>query len=189
MPAHEYQEKIDVLDMIISILKEHEENLSGLVDRFDAECNSLASVDEKLSVLEQFLNRLEVSNVKNVIGVPGTKGSLVAVECRDWLTFRGASQGSLLVAFEIADDLLRLSSVTDLFVFTYSEKLPDFEMMNKVTEGNAKFRFGKTNVEASSSGAGGSAYGMILKQEKVKRWLASELGVSEEKIVEGKVIR
>ncbi len=190
MTVHsEFQEKIDVLDMIISILKEHEENLSGLVERFDALCNNLAAVDEKASELGHSLSRLEGLGVKNIVGISGTNGPLVTVECRDWLNFRSASQGALLVAFEIVNDLLVLSSVSDLFVFTYSERLPSMEALSKASKKEAEFHLGDRNFEASLSQSQGVLCKMFLKTDKMKHWLTSELGVAGNKIIEGRILR
>jgi len=181
MPTHsKFQEKMDVLDILISILREHEETLSRLVERFDAIYNNLSDFEEKASILDRSLERLDGLRVKNVVGSVGLKGPLVTVKCKDWLTFRSASQGALLVAFEVAEDQIMFYSVSDLFVFIYSERFPKVETL--IDEKVRKWlkRYSKD---------GESVYETILSPKSVKRWLSSELGVPEEKVVEGRVLQ
>jgi len=187
MPARsEFQDRIDVLDMIISILRDHEENLSKLADRFDAICNDLSVVEEKITVLDQALERLNGLNVKNVIGAVGLKGPLIAIECKDWLTFRGASQGALLVVFEVVDERFIMSSVSDLFIFTYSESLPQVEVLmgDRIEK---SFKQDK-DLEIVSSESKECIYEETLQPKMIRRWLASELGVPEKRVVEGRIL-
>ena len=128
MPVHtEFQEKIDVLDMIINILKEHEENLSSIAERLNNIGDDLAAMAEKISVFDQSMARLDGLKVKNLVDATGFNRSLIKIECKDWSTFRGVSQGALLIVFEVVDDqLFRMSSITDIFIYTYCEILPEF---------------------------------------------------------------
>ncbi|MBS7657261.1 hypothetical protein KEJ33_04990 [Candidatus Bathyarchaeota archaeon] len=120
MPASkDYQEKIDVLDIIISILKDHEESLSKIADRFDALSSSISEFEEKASILDRIIEHLGGNKIKNIVSAIGTKGHLVTVNCKSWQAFKGASQGSLLLAYEIIDDMIMLSSVTDIFIFSF----------------------------------------------------------------------
>jgi len=191
MTTHsEFQEKMDVLDLIISILRDHEETLSKLADRFDAICNGVPDLGQNLSLLERSLDRLDGLQVKSVVGAGGLKGPLVAVSCKDWQTFRSASQGALMVAFEVLGELLFVSSVSDLFIFTYTESLPE---VKKLIDGGKEIRLEdhleEERFEVLSSKDEDQASDEVLKPETVKRWLESELGVPEGKIVEGRVLR
>ena len=121
MSAHSaFQEKIDVLDIIISILRDHEEALSKLADRFDGIYNEMSDFGEKISKFDRSQERLDGSRVERLVKAVERKGTLVPIECKDWLTFQSASHGALLVTFEATDYGLIFSSVSDLFVFTYS---------------------------------------------------------------------
>ncbi len=94
MPSpKEFQEKVDVLDILISILRDHEESLSKIADRFDAVCNDLSTFEEKAAVLDRVLEHLGGQKIRNIIGATGTKGPLVTVNCKSWQSFKGASQG------------------------------------------------------------------------------------------------
>jgi hypothetical protein len=189
----EFQEKLDVLDIIINILKDHEEALSKISDRFDSVCDEISAFQDKISVLDRALERLEGLKVKNVVGAIGVNGPLVTVKCKDWQAFKGASQGALLVAYEVVGEQLIFSSVSDLFVFTFIEGLPEISVLMAGTRrwinNNAKSEDADAaNPETLMSADGESAYEMIVSPKVVKRWLSSELGVSKEKIVEGRVI-
>ena len=49
MSAHSaFQDKMDVLDIIISILRDHEEELSKLADRFEGTCNDISASRERI---------------------------------------------------------------------------------------------------------------------------------------------
>jgi hypothetical protein len=189
----EFQEKLDVLDIIISILKDHEEALSKISDRFDSVCNEISAFQDKASVLDRALERLQGIKIKNLVGAVGTNGPLVTVKCKDWQAFKGASQGALLVAYEVVGEQFFFSSVSDLFVFTFSEGLPETTVLMAgtrrwINSHSESEDTDATNSETLMSSDGESAYEVIVSPRIVKRWLSSELGVPKEKIVEGRVI-
>ena len=194
MPTHsEFKERIDVLDIIISILKEHEGNLSNLVERFDVISNDFASFQEKMATLDRSLERLDRLRVKKIIGAVGSKGPIAEVRCKDWLTFQSAGQGALLVAYEFNDEQFTFSSVSDLFIFTYSNGLPEVRMLMSNGVGQGLKSHQEDDFEATFSGKisskdGESMYEMIINPRMLKRWLSSELGVPENKIIEGRVL-
>jgi len=163
MPTHpEFQEKIDVLDIIISILKDHEENLSKIIDRFDSVCEDISAFEEKVSLLDKCLERL--------------------------------SQGALLVAFEVVGDRFFFSSVSDLFIFTYSAGFPESTaLMNRRIRGWLKTHPETPDEETVPSRGfaskdGEAAYEIVVSPKMVKRWLSQELGIPESKIVEGRIL-
>ncbi|OYT48919.1 hypothetical protein B6U79_02550 [Candidatus Bathyarchaeota archaeon ex4484_231] len=195
MPTHpEFQEKIDVLDIIISILKDHEENLSKIIDRFDSVCEDISAFEEKVSLLDKCLERLDGLKIRNVVGAVGTKGPLVTVKCKDWLAFKSASQGALLVAFEVVGDRFFFSSVSDLFIFTYSAGLPESTaLMNRRVRGWLETHPETPDEETVPSRGfaskdGEAAYEIVVSPKMVKRWLSQELGIPESKIVEGRIL-
>ncbi|MEM2130278.1 MAG: hypothetical protein QXZ70_06740 [Candidatus Bathyarchaeia archaeon] len=200
MPASkDYQEKIDVLDIIISILKDHEESLSKIADRFDALSSSISEFEEKASILDRIIEHLGGNKIKNIVSAIGTKGHLVTVNCKSWQAFKGASQGSLLLAYEIIDDMIMLSSVTDLFIFSFSSELSEISLFTNFSNNAIKrwidksreFSNGKTLSDNDNEGISlGSevSYKTVVNTTTIKRWLSTEMGIPEEKIVEGRVI-
>jgi len=197
MPSgKEFQEKVDVLDILISILRDHEESLQKIAERFDAVCNEVSVFEEKSAVLDRVLEHLGGQKIRTIIGATGTKGPLVTVNCKSWQSFKGASQGALLVAYEVIGEQTYFSSVSDLSVFTFSGELNETSLT--VSRGARRWierSLGTDEDENETlesgenvSADGDSAYKTIVNSKTIKRWLSAETGVPEDKIVEGKVI-
>jgi len=191
MPAHsKFQEKIDVLDLIIGVLKDHEEALSRIIEKFDDVHYGMNAFVEKLNLLDSFLKRLEGLKVKSVVDAAGTNGPLAKVKCNDWAAFRAASQGALFVTFEVSEEEVTVSSITDLFVFTYSDGILEF--MSLIGEDAAlwirEVLKGEASKASSLSDREEYAYEAVVNPELLLRWLSSELRVSKDKIVNGRII-
>ena len=195
MPSSkEFQEKVDVLDILISILRDHEESLSKITERFDAVCNELSTFEEKASVLDRVLEHLGGQKIRTIIGAIGTKGPLVTVNCKSWQSFKGASQGALLVAYEVIGEQAFFYSVSDLYMFTFSGELN--ETMMPVNKGVRRWieRSPESDEdqmltsEGNMSVDGDAAYKTIINSKMVRQWLSAEIGIPENKIVEGRVI-
>jgi len=195
MPSsNEFQEKVDVLDILISILRDHEESLSKITERFDAVCNDLSSFEEKASVLDRVLEHLGGQKIRTIIGATGTKGPLVTVNCKSWQSFRGASQGALLVAYEVIGEQAFFYSVSDLYMFTFSGELNETMMpLNKgvrrwIERSPESDEDQMLTSEGNMSVDGDAAYKTVINSKTVRRWLSAEIGIPENKIVEGRVI-
>jgi hypothetical protein len=195
MPSSkEFQEKVDVLDILISILRDHEESLSKITERFDAVCNELSTFEEKASVLDRVLEHLGGQKIRTIIGAIGTKGPLVTVNCKSWQSFKGASQGALLVTYEVIGEQAFFYSVSDLYMFTFSGELN--ETMMPVNKGVRRWieRSPESDEdqmltsEGNMSVDGDAAYKTIINSKTVRQWLSAEIGIPENKIVEGRVI-
>jgi hypothetical protein len=195
MPSpKDFQEKVDVLDILISILRDHEETLSKIAERFDAVCYDLSTFEEKASVLDRVLEHLGGQKIQKIVGAIGTKGPLVTVNCKSWQSFKGASQGSLLVTYEVIGEQAFFYSVSDLYMFTFSGELNETMMsMNKSVkhwiekspESDEERIF---TSEGNVSVDGDAAYKTVINSKTVRRWLSAEIGIPENKIVEGRVI-
>lgn len=190
----QFQEKIDVLDIIISVLKDHEETLSRLADKFDDIYEDISSLQGQLPTLDRALDRLDGLKVKHLIGTAGLKGPLAAVKCKDWPTFLNASQGALLVAFEVSDDQCIFYSVSDLFIFTFSEGVVDVRLL--MDRGVKKWLRRSRRGAGSGTHSGGklsfakgeAVYEARVSPKTLKQWLSLQLGIPEEKVIEGRVL-
>ncbi len=179
--------KIDVLDMLINILKSHEENLSEFADRLDASINNISSSHGRIAKLNQILDQENISDivdkldvftdnissiVKNLREFTTKNGHHLAIaDCKRWSEFKEASMGASLVAFEVDMwNVLSVTSVGQKFIFRYSEKLP--ASRNDVT-------------------AEDSIYGELLTPDtlRLRRWLSEELNIPVEKIIEGNLLK
>mgnify|MGYP000291760830 CR=1 FL=1 len=195
MPVHsKFEEKIDVLDLLIDVLKDHEENLSEIIGKFDETHQKMGLFAEKLSLLYRVLERLEGLKVNEIVKATGINGPLARVRCDDWATFKTAAQGALLVTFEVSEEKITVFSITDLFVFMFSSDIPVF--MGVMSEGVKqwmrkilKTEEGRTaSFSFLSSESDEAIYENIVNPERLRRWLSSELGMPEDKIVHGKVL-
>ena len=193
MPAHsKFEEKIDVLDLIINVLRDHEENLSRTLENFDDVHQRISAFAEKLNLLDKILERLDGLKVERIIEATGINGPLVKVKCNDWATFRAASQGALLVTFEISEGNVTVSSITDLFVFIYNDGIP--ELMSVMGGGIMRWvskimKNGESAVESFDLlHSQDDVYEDVIDPEAFQRWLSTDLKIPKEKIIHGKVL-
>jgi len=183
-----FEGKIDVLDLLINILKDHEENLSDVVDKLDVFLDNLSLAQKKTAKLDQILKRDDLSDVVDRLGVfinslssvvekisresTSEKDRHIAiVDCRKWSEFRVVSAGASLVAFEM--DVWNVFSITSRsreFIFRFSESLP-MSKNDAMPEGSASNKL--PNLDSTS----------------LRRWLSEELKVPEEKIIEGNLVK
>ena len=179
--------KIDVLDMLINILKSHEENLSEFAERLDASINSISLSPGKIAKLNQIIEQENISDIVNKLDVfvdnissivenlkefTSRNGPRLAIaDCKRWSEFKEASMGTSLVAFEVDMwNVLSVTSVGQKFIFRYSERLPA----------------SRNDVIAEDS-----IYGELLTPDTLRlgRWLSEELNIPEEKIIEGNLLK
>jgi len=190
MPTHsKFQEKIDVLDLIIDVLRDHEEKLCRTIEKFDEVHQEMCIFTEKLSLLDRFLKRLEDLKIKDVVEAKGINGPLAEVKCNDWVAFQESSRGALLVTFEVSDEQVTISSITDLFVFTYSDGI--VELMGMLGGSAMKWiREALKNGDSKTLPLKSYEfeYETLINPEMLRRWLSSELGVPKEKIIHGRVL-
>ena len=188
MPSYSrFKGKIDVLDLIIEVLKDHEETLSDLVERFDEISRKMTVLDENINLLGSILERLGELRVKGIVKASGINGPLTRIECNDWETFRSSSQGALIVAFELSGGEVMVSSVTDLFIFTFSGELLELLGALSKAEMNWRERACKTIGDIPLHMKDDS-YGVTVDPEIFRRFLSFELGIPEEKIIHGRVL-
>lgn len=207
-PGSEFQEKMDVLDLIIGILREHEESLSRIAERFESVIKNLDAVEGKVSSLNETLAQAILSRAP----IPSSPEKPAAVvECKDWATFRERSKGGDTVAFEADEGAFTVTSLTEGVISRYSESLPEVKF--QVAEGEKRCIIEKMSlsspddlspiferrlrcgleVEAKNSkfklSNGEQVFRLTYEIDpaKTRRWLAKELKVPEEDIVEGRL--
>jgi len=103
----EYLEKMDALDLVINVLKDHENRL-----------------DELLWKLESIITR----NTKDSEIKPQSSETLKRYEphmtqCKEWTDFKGKSKGARRTAFRVREQVLTVDSVTDEEGYRYVETL------------------------------------------------------------------
>jgi len=83
--------------------------------------------------------------------------------------------------------MVTISSVTDLFIFTYSDGIPEFmSIMNKDRNLIAKKILTAWSRRLSLEDS--YVYDVISNPEALRGWLSSELGLPYDKIIHGGII-
>jgi len=187
MPSYSrFKGKIDVLDLIIEVLRDHEEALSDLVDRFEEISGKMTVLDENINILGSILERLGELRVRDIVKASGINGPLTRIECNDWETFRSSSQGALIVTFEFSGGDVIVSSVTDLFIFTYSRGILEF--MEELSKAKVNWWGRACKAIGDPLRMEDDYCGATVDPEVFRRFLSSELGMPEEKIIHGRVL-
>jgi len=186
-PDSEFQKKVDTLDLIIGVLKEHEKILDKLAKKLERIVKLASS---KIPKLARF----------------------ALVQCKEWTDFKDKSRGARRVAFEVEEKTFTVNSVSDEGVFKYSEVLAEHEFCVKEEEKRyvlekmfidslddvpLVFKRGlrcglEVSIRSSEFDLSDGKHVFKLTYHvdpgRAKRWLSKELEVPEEKIIEGKII-
>jgi len=185
-----FDEKVDVIDLIINVLKEHEKTLDDLISR-----------------LEEALSRgVSITPAEARPAKPS-----ITVEVRNWMEFRERCRGSTLAAFDVEEGHFKVSALSGGILYLYEEEMPEMAIRFR-EEGEraiidsidlgAREQFpiamsGRLNcgLAISVSGItvdlpeGASIYKLqySIDPMRAKKWLSEELGVEEDRILEGEI--
>ena len=187
-----FDEKIDVIDLIINVLKEHEKTLDELVSRLE---EAQATPAEVRAPREP----------------PKQVGVAVTAVLKRWAEFAGRCSGAQLVAFDVADGFFEASAVAGGVVYVYREEIPSLDIQYTRGEGGVHIEsidisaaglmpvalrgkldcgleFDKREVEVEMPG-GSVVYKILydIDPGTAKGWLAYQLGVDDSDVVQGKL--
>ena len=104
-----YDEKVDVIDFIINVLKEHEKNLDTQVARLE---DIMASDRTPRPYQES----------------PKGVSLKVKVALNRWIEFRERITRPEMLAFTMTDDGFQVSALKDDALYVYQEKIPEVSM-------------------------------------------------------------
>ncbi len=185
--AVSFDERVDVVDLILKVLKDHEKSLDTLV-----------------SQLGETLNQPQAAGTIQVQGYNKYK-----VVLRRWFEFRDRCLKSDLIAFDMVGDKFHVSAVKNGSFYTYSETIPEVTIkMEKdgdkvLIEGgefmshedpsyvfNGKLQCGlgvnmkKTKIDMPN---GDTVHKIIYEvdTEEARVWLSDELKTEKKSIVYG----
>jgi hypothetical protein len=190
-----FDEKIDVVDLIISVLREHESKLDELVSRLE-EAQSLP---------------VEVRAPQEPQETPEQVGAAITAVLKSWADFTGRGSGAKLVAVDVVDGFFEASAVVGGVVYVYREEIPSLDiqytkrddgvsiesidiskagLMSAALKGrlDCGLEFEKRDVEVELPG--GRAVHKILYNIDLgaaKSWLAYQLGVDDSVVVRGRL--
>ncbi|HDJ21574.1 MAG TPA: hypothetical protein ENF19_00030 [Candidatus Bathyarchaeota archaeon] len=170
-------EKVEVMDLIIDVLKEHERSLDELVERVEL---LLANGERPDSPLQR-----------------------ARVSLRDWKDFKRMAAGSGLVCFDMDESAFHCELLVGGVVYSYTEEVPQVRVQPEeggrvVISGLNLTGIGEDPPLAASLSMGlkihprsvqetpeGGQVVFGLDADYCRSWLSKELGVREELIVQG----
>lgn len=199
-----FDEKIDVIDLIINVLKDHEKKLDELITRIEkAQIINRTPTDTVEETTPQVERASSLPVEKASSGVP------VKVELSEWNEFRTRCESARLVAFEVADGRFQITALTDSILYRYTEKIPSMEIRYKTVDEKAQIESIDINRAELVSEAFNGILKCGLKMEKTEHsfkepggesvlnvnfhvdtstargWIAYQLAVDDEKIHHG----
>ncbi len=180
-------DKVEVMDFLINVLKDHEKSLDTLITRAE-------------DVIEDDQSPRKVSQ-----NSPPLKITL-----RDWAEFKDRAIEAELVCFDMMDSMFLCNAIMNNKVYIYTEKTPEIELEAGEGDNLVLSGFNLGDLEDGFSCLNGKLeIGLELVAKKVTRsnnhenpthkilheldalytksWLSRELGIHREFIVQGSV--
>lgn len=114
-----YEEKVDVIDLIINVLREHEKSLDDLVARLESVVTRTESARPPPTKTEISATRIEASKL------------IISAFIKNWAEFREKSLGSSLVAFDVDEKRFNVSAFKEGILYSYNEDIPELELRFK----------------------------------------------------------
>ena len=185
-------ERVDVIDLIINVLKEHEKSL-----------------DAHVAKLEDIINADRMAQPSQ--GEAKGRSPRVKVTINKWPEFREKSTEPRMLAFNVSDDKLEVSALKDDVVYVYREKIPELSLVVEKGEGRVVVKDGDLGdlLDALSLIADKLKCGLSVKHRNVdikptdgdvvqkiifevdgeiaKSWISKQLGVEEMSIIFGSI--
>lgn len=179
-------DKVEVMDFLINVLKDHEKSLDSLISRAE---NVLAEKEEKL-------------------GANGDSyDSPIKVVLKDWSEFKRRLDNVELVCFDLVDQVFIVSAKTRQKVYEYRERTPELTMEMKndnnvlITSSdkmhddlsllNNRLTIGlELSYKKEVAGKPGENVHKIIYDidpQHTRKWLSDELGVHQDYIVCGDI--
>jgi hypothetical protein len=176
-------DKVEVMDFIINVLKDHEKSLDTLITRAE-------------DVIEENQSPKMVSQ-----NSPPLK-----IILRDWEEFKDRAIEAELVCFDMNDSTFLCNAITKNIVYTYTEKAPEVEVemgenqnlimkgldLSKLEEGvatlNGKLTIGLELKATKIKRSDNPERHMVLHELDslyTKNWLSREIGIHRDFIVHG----
>jgi hypothetical protein len=205
----DFDEKIDVIDLIINVLKDHEKKLDELVSRLE----NTDSVETP--------RHEPPTRAPQMKAVSGGK-PVASVLLKRWTEFQRQARSSELVAFDSDEGRFTVSALAGRVIYNYVESIPSMEIEYSGDEGKSRidginingaelipaafrgkldcgldaFRGKldcglelKTNKYDATRPDGGIVYKIkyYIDPEIAKQWLAYQLAVDDDRVVQGEL--
>ena len=188
-----FEEKVDVIDLIINVLRDHEKSLDDLVSR-----------------LEKTLEKSAPSAAPALARVEQAR-PMVSATLRRWQEFREKCIGAGIAAFDIEEKRFKASAVKDGVLYMYQEEMPDMEIRFKEKDDRAVIdgiEIGgaalvptvlrgrlECGLDVSVKGSeirlpdGVVVYKVVydIDTEDARSWMAFQLKVDKKSVIQGKL--
>jgi hypothetical protein len=179
-----HADKVEVMDFLINVLKDHEKSLDTLITRAEG------IIEEK-------------NTPRNLMQSPPS----LKINLRDWEEFCDRVVEAELVCFDLVDTTFFCNAITENKIYRYSEDVPEITLELKENENNvvlSGINMGK-NVNSFSLLNGQLSIGLELRSQKIrdigekhriiyelddlytKNWLSRELGIHRDFVVRGNI--
>ena len=180
-----HADKVEVMDFLINVLKDHEKNLDTLISRAE--------------------NIIEDNNSpQNLVNNPPSLRILL----KDWEEFCDRAVEAELICFDLVDSTFYCNAITENKIYRYCEEAPEITLELNETENNlvlSGLNMGKTIKNNISILNGQLSIGLELKSNRIKNsgekhkidyeldvlytknWLSRELGIHRDFIVLGNI--
>ena len=186
-----FDEKIDVIDLIINVLKDHEKRMDELISRLEVTQGSEPVI--RYEHIQQ----------------PLRQGPVITAVISQWSEFKEKCTSASLVAFNEVDKRFMVQAMCNGILFTYSEEIPDMEIKYKKGQGQASIAgIDISRSELMQVALGGKlecGLGLIKQETDIellngdsvrkvsynidsgvtKSWIAYQLGVEDRTILQG----
>ncbi len=113
-----FDDKIDVMDLIINVLKDHESKLDELVSRLENLPPPRAGRADDSEVED------EDEPQSPAVGSSRQGGPVVTAVLKRWTDFRFKCESSRLVAFDTEESVFEVSGLAGGVVYVYREEIP-----------------------------------------------------------------
>jgi len=168
-------DKVEVMDFLINVLKDHEKSLDVLISRAE---NVLAENEERFSLQR------------------GSLDSPIKIVLKDWPEFKRRLDNVDLVCFDMVDQVFIVSVKTRQKVYEYRERVPmPLLEVTSPEDVHGDSRRGvrlKIGLELSKDVAGGAEgdenkTAFDIDPQYTRKWLSDELGVHQDFILCGDI--
>jgi hypothetical protein len=196
-----FDEKMDVMDLIINVLKDHETKLDELVSRLESLPTPRAGGADDSEV------ETKDEPQRPVIRSPRPAGPAITAVLKRWNDFRLKCEGSLLVAFDTEESVFEVSALVRNVIYVYREEIPRMGITYREDEEGAQIE----GIDISKPGlmpaalrekldcgleftrrdleTGKTLHKIVFEIDPVvaKSWIAYQLGVDDSDVVQGKL--
>jgi hypothetical protein len=170
-------DKVEVMDFLINVLKDHEKSLDALISRAE---NVLAENEEKLGVNG------------------GSHDSPIKIVLKDWTEFKRRLENVELICFDLVDQVFIVSVKTMQRVYEYRERTPDHILQITSSEkaygdsprkDRLKIGLELISKKDTDGNLDENEHKMFcdIDPQYTRKWLSDELGVHQDFIVCGDI--